>query len=118
MAYKDGYAGGYGQELPLTLFTAPLYNEKWGDERASHGKEWSLWRYFEPVVQTVQTVIISGGVVIPTATEGTATLTAAQIAGADSGTGENGLAVFRGKLNHTVSTSEASLLVAAGYTVA
>lgn len=116
MAYGDGYAGGYGLPLMTTLFTAPLFSEKWGDEKG-HDSQWSLWRFYEPVVSYVQSVIIVSGVVIPTAAEGTRTLTAAELASADVGTGENGKAIFRGKLTHEVSTAEGVLLSAAGYTV-
>jgi hypothetical protein len=112
----DGYAGGYGG-MPGTMFQAPKFSDRWGSEEIGHEKVWSLWRYYEPVVEFVQTVIISGGVAIPTATEGARTLTAAEIAGADAGSGEGGKAVFRGRLTHPVTAGEATILTTAGYTV-
>ena len=116
MAYDDGYAGGYGGMVG-TMFMAPKFSDRWGDEEVGHERVWSLWRHYEPVVEFVQTVIISGGVAIPTASEGARTLTPAEIAGADAGTGEGGKAVFRGRLSHEVSMSEATILSNAGYTV-
>ncbi len=116
MAYSDGYAGGYAGG-GLTLFTAPLFSNKWGDEFGGHAKKHSVWRYYEPMVEFVQTVIIASGVVIPTAAQGARTLTTNELDSADAGTGQSGKAVFRGRKQHTVSVAEGSLLSNAGYTV-
>jgi len=120
MAYSGGYLTGYvgvvGQPPPFFL-QPPLESSKWGAEIIGHEAKWSLWRWYEPMVQFPRTIVITAGVVPPLASEGLKTFVAGDFEAADSGSGEDGKAVFRGRLAHVVTTIEKDLLVAAGYTV-
>lgn len=116
MAYDDGYFGGYGPSFTLGQFTAPTYSIAWLDETGhGHDPKYSLWRHYSPLL-TVQTVVISGGIVTPRAGQ-TKTFTVDELAAADAGSGEGGKSIFRGQATHDVNDTEATLLMAAGYTV-
>jgi len=59
-------------------------------------------------------VLITGGVVTPY--PGRTVPTVDEMNAADSGSGENGKAVFLGGRSYTVTSEEETLLIAAGYT--
>jgi hypothetical protein len=80
-----------------------------------HAPVFSLWRYFADGIATQRVVIITSGVA--NASPGYATATVDQFNNADAGSGENGLAVFRGGVTYTVTAGEDTILTAAGYTV-
>lgn len=97
-------------------FTPPTHKAKLAPEEEGHSKKWSLWRHYNWLDEG-RTVIIDGGTVIPEASAGPRLFTTDELAAADSGSGENGLAVFRGARTYTVNSTESTKLQAAGYTV-
>lgn len=116
MSYKDGYDDGYSEPPPLTTFHAPVFYDPMKKE-AGAKEGYSLWRWYDDIVPVVQPVIIASGTVIPTAAEGRRIFTVDELAAADAGSGEEGKAIFRGKMQHDVTSEEGTLLDAAGYTV-
>lgn len=101
----------------MPVFTPPVHADRWGKEDIGHTKRWSLWRWYEPVVEFPRTVIIRSGVAEPLFSEGLRTFSPADFTAADSGSGEEGQAVFRGKASHNITETEETILEAAGYTV-
>jgi hypothetical protein len=96
------------------------------ENQGGEADKYSLWRFYTDILQTGYSVIISQGVATPApgiitppaytltgTTEPNATF---QGIGADPGSGEGGLAWFRGGLTYTVTEDEYNILVTAGYT--
>lgn len=94
----------------MTTFIAPTYRVPYGREEP---KEWSLFRYYDGF-EREYVVIIDGGT--PSTYPGLVSPSTSTLAGADSGSGENGLAIFRGGRSYEISASEESALNSAGYT--
>lgn len=112
MAYGDGYGGGYGGNSTVTFAT---YDTPHRPETVNHSNDWSLWRYYDGI-RTRRTIIITNGVATPS--PGAASLTADDYANADTGSGENGLAIWHGDDSvQTVTSAEGAILIAAGYVV-
>ena len=106
-----------------TTFTTPL-----NDEVVNHGERYSLWRHYAGVIPTPYVVLITGGVATPSPgtvspsvhdIKGNAEVpnATASYTGADSGSGDAGLAVFTGGITYTVTSAEETILLAAGYTM-
>ncbi len=75
----------------------------------------ALWRFFDGI-PTGQTVLIVGGAA--STYPGLVAPTEEVLATADAGSGHNGLAAFIGGHQWTLTSAEATILVAAGYTTA
>ena len=100
--------------LDMATFIPPTYTVPLNDEtQANHGPQHSLWRHYQGVIPTSYSVLITSGAA--TAYPGTVSPSADDIAGADTGSGEGGLAWFRGGIAYTVTAGEASALTTAGY---
>ena len=99
----------------MATFTPPTYFMPWGPENAAgFGEKWSLWRHYDGI-PTGYVVLITSGVA--TASPGRASVTTDEILAADSGSGDDGRAHFRGGIGYAVTTAEKTILEAAGYTV-
>jgi hypothetical protein len=89
-------------------------------ERIGHSPKWSLWRWFtdntEGFIPVARTVLIVSGVAVPLATEGPRTFTQDDLDTADSGSGDNGQAIFRAGTDYTITAGEDTILTAGGYT--
>ena len=104
----------------MPTFSPTTYKLGLKDESlGGHAPKWSLWRHYAGVITTPYVAWIRGGVANPSpggsATTGLSDPTHADVA--DSGSGENDLAIFVGGRTYTVTDSEQTILVAAGYTV-
>jgi len=97
----------------MPTFTPTTYDLGKLPEEAGHGPDWSLWRYFRDGIAAQYVVIITGGVANPS--PGYASPSVDQFNNADSGSGENGKAIFRGGETYTVTDGEKVILIAAGY---
>ena len=80
------------------------------DEKHDHV---SLWRHYGVPIATGYSVLITSGTA--TTAPGKISPTAGEIAAADSGSGEGGLAWFRGGIAYTITSAEETILNAAGY---
>ena len=114
----------------MATFTPTTYGEKINDESGGGEKgRHSVWRLYGSPIQTSYVVIIRSGVanaspgsISPdsmTQITGNAEVTNAvtSYAAADSGSGDDGRAVFRGGATYTVTAGEETILLAAGYTM-
>ena len=95
----------------MPTFTPTTY----GMPIPTEGEKFSLWRHYGLPIQTSYSVLITGGVA--TTAPGKISPTAGEIADADTGSGEGGKAWFRGGIAYTVTSAEAVILAAAGYTI-
>ena len=75
----------------------------------------SMWRLYGTPVGVGYSVIITGGVVTPA--PGRIGASVDDLAGADSGSGDNGLSVFTRGATYSISEAEKDILVAAGYSM-
>lgn len=99
----------------MATFTPTTYNRPINPESTGHGEKYSMWRHYGSPIPVGYVVIITGGTA--NASPGGIGLTADDWAGADSGSGEGGKAIFRGGITYTVTAGEQTILEAAGYTV-
>lgn len=102
----------------IPTFTPPTYNLNIPDRREETqgaANDNMFWGHYGKAIPTGYSVLITGGVA--TASPGTITPTAGDIADSDSGSGEGGKAWFRGGNVYTVTSAEQTILEAAGYTV-
>ncbi len=74
----------------------------------------ALWRFYDGIPVGYTVLIVSG---VASVHPGLAAPTEEQLAGADAGSGHNGLAAFIGGITWTVTAGEDTILTAAGYTV-
>ena len=107
----------------MPTFTPTTYGMPIPDEKHDHV---SLWRHYGLPIQTGYSVIISEGVATPapgvisppirdiTGNAAVPNATETHV-GADAGSGEGGLAWFRGGISYTITSAEETILVAAGY---
>lgn len=115
-----------GGDLSVTLtgttvtFTPPTYGQRIGPP--SYGSRtqvvdelFSLWRHYGTPIQVGWNIVISGSTVYPQFSAGPGGVDVDRIAAADTGSGENGKAWFRGGISYTITSAEAGLLRAAGY---
>ena len=102
----------------MTTLAMTHYLTPWKAEGVGHGKELSLWRWFDGF-RTPHTVIITDGVA--NAAPGYAVIPGDAIADADSSTSDTeyeGKAVWSSKrAPHTVTAAEGTILTTAGYVV-
>ena len=113
----------------MPSFTPPTYGVKINDEtQGGEPARYSLWRHYGTPIQTGYVVLIRSGAA--NASPGTVTPNSmTQITGnaevpnatanytaADDGSGEGGLAYFRGGIQYTITAAEDTILKAAGYT--
>ena len=125
MAYAAGYATGYEDSMPTftpTTYGAKINAETQGGETERH----SLWRQYGLPIQAAYTVIVRSGVanaspgtISPNATTqitGNADVPNAvtSYAAADSGSGDDGRAVFSRAATYTVTAAEETILLDAG----
>lgn len=112
MAYVDGYAGGY---LAGAVVTFETFDTPWAAEGQGHHDKYSLWRWYSGF-RTARVIIITGGVATPS--PGLAQATTEQYAAADTGSGQDGKAIWHSTNRaQTVSSGEGSILTTAGYSV-
>ncbi len=100
-------------DMATVAFTS--YDIPHGAESVGHGEEWSLWRWYNGIA-VGRVIMITNGVATPS--PGAATATADQYAAADAGSGQDGKAIWHttdGAV--TVTSAEATILIAAGYTL-
>ena len=114
----------------MPSFTPPTYGEAiTGKEETNGGSadHRSMWRQFGTPISVGYTVLITSGVastypgvISPTVHQikGNAEVpnATATFTGADAGSGEGGLAYFRGGQEYTITAAEDTILKAAGYT--
>jgi hypothetical protein len=101
----------------MATFTPGTWDQsKLPEEGGPHAPTHSMWRYFTDGIPREYVVIITSGVA--NASPGYATPSVAQFNNADSGSGENGKAIFRGTNTYTITAGEDTILQAAGYTTA
>jgi len=124
--YSSGYSSGYG----ATTFTPDTYGVPLNAEtQGGEGEQHSMWRHFGTPIQVGYTVLITSGVAttapgtvspdtndirgnsteVPNAT--------ATYSGVDTGSGEGGLAWFRGGITYAITNAEQTILQTAGYTM-
>ena len=99
----------------MATFTPDTYTIPINPESNGHGEQHSMWRHYQGVIPVGYSVLITSGTA--TTSPGVVSPTADQIAAADAGSGEGGLAWFRGGITYTVTSAEGTALTAAGYTV-
>lgn len=98
----------------MPTFTPPTYEAPFLPEtHCGYPEKYAVMRFYSYPVG--YSVLITGGVA--TDSPGTTAPTPAQIAAADSGSGENGKAWFRGGIEYAVTSTEQTILEAAGFTV-
>ena len=115
----------------MPTFTPDTYGVKINSEtQGGEGERFSLWRHYGLPIQTSYVVIITDGVATAapgrkspnymTDIVGNAEVdnAVASYDGADSGSGDDGRAVFQGGITYNVTSAEETILEAAGYTVA
>lgn len=98
-------------EFTPETYGKPILPETQGGET----EEYSMWRHYGTPIQVGYSVLITGGEATPS--PGTVSPTNGDCNAADTGSGEGGLAWFRGGITYTVSDAEETILVAAGYTM-
>jgi hypothetical protein len=117
MAYEEGYETGYDDvATPSFTFTPPTFSRRIlpdFDEVRSGGRA-GLWRHFGSPINVGYHVIITSGTA--TTYPGRTAVPTNEITGADTGSGENGIAWFRGGISYTVTQNEKTALESAGYT--
>ena len=112
----------------MSTFTPTTYGEAIGAENKDHPTGHSMWRLYGTPIPTPYTVIITSGVASPSPgvthpslhdLKGNAEVpnATASYAGADSGSGDDGRAVFTGGRTYTVTAGEETILLAAGYSM-
>lgn len=108
----------------MPTFSPPLENQpetmiERGNRRkdVEHDAKYSLYRYYLPVLQHGRTVTITNGVVTPVASAPAIQFDASVFAAADTGSGLNGKAVWRGSRTTPVDNTDAAKLELAGYTI-
>jgi hypothetical protein len=107
--FSSGFSSGYGNPK----FRPDTYFAHRRAETVNHSERFSLWRYFDGV-PTEYVVIITSGVASPA--PGRTSPSVDDINDADSGSGEQGLAVFRGGRLYEITGAENVILTTAGYT--
>lgn len=100
----------------MPTFVPPTRNiavnpETEGGELERH----SMWRHYGSPIPVGYTVLITSGVA--STYPGLVSPSTDQIAAADAGSGEEGLAYFRGGIEYTITSAEDAILTSAGYTV-
>ncbi len=99
--------------MPTIAFTS--YDVPHDDESVGHAEKWSLWRWYGGIAVS-RVIMITNGVATPS--PGAATATADQYADADTGSGQGGKAIWHTSDGAvTVTAAEATILIAAGYTL-
>ena len=99
----------------MATVTFTTYLTPWAAESVNHGKDYSLWRWFDGF-RTARIIIITGGVATPS--PGNATATADEYANADVGSGQDGKAIWHSQPDaYTVTAGEGTILTTAGYIV-
>ena len=112
----------------MTTFTPTTFTVPLNAETNGHSAVYSMWRYHGGVIPTPYVVLITDGVATPSPgivspsvhdMKGNAEVPNATstVAGADSGSGDAGYAVFTGGRTYTVTAAEVTILEAAGYTM-
>ena len=72
-----------------------------------------MWRHYGGAIQTGYSVLITSGTATPS--PGVVSPNANDVNAADTGSGEGGLAWFRGGIAYTITSAEESALNSAGY---
>ena len=115
----------------MPVFTPPTRAEAIEGEEQSAPKiapHVSMWRHYGTPIPTSYSVLITSGVATPYPgiaspsvhqIKGNAEVpnATASFAGADAGSGNDGLAYFSGGITYTVTSGEETILVAAGYSM-
>jgi hypothetical protein len=97
----------------MSTFIPPTRSDPIGPESVNHSERFSLWRHYGTSIPVSYSVIITSGAA--TAAPGRVSPSADDIAGADTGSGEGGLAWFRGGQTYTITSAEETILTSAGY---
>ena len=97
----------------MATFIPPTYGDPIGPEADGHSERYSMWRHYGTPIKVGYSVLITDGTA--TTAPGRVSPTADDIAGADTGSGEGGLAWFRGGISYTITSAEETILTAAGY---
>ena len=100
----------------MLTFSPPTYKIPINPEtQGGEGAEHSLWRQYLGVIPVGYSVLITSGTA--TTYPGVASPSADDVAAADTGSGEGGLAWFRGGIEYTITSAEKTILEAAGYVI-
>ena len=97
-------------------FTPPTYSLALARGKPGSAAD-MLYRHYGTPIKVGWNVVIKDSVVIPQYAAGPGSITADDIANADTGSGENGKAWFRGGIDYEITQAEYTLLSAAGYTI-
>ncbi len=100
----------------MPTFTPDTYGQKINDEDGggSHDKKFSMWRHYGTPIQVGYVVHITSGAA--NTAPGATMIDTDTEKGADSGSGEDGRAVFKNGSTYTITSAEETILNAAGYT--
>ncbi len=74
-----------------------------------------MWRHYGTPIPVGYSVVITSGVATPS--PGTVSILTTTVNDADTGSGDGGLAWFRGGIEYTVTDAEGVILTTAGYTL-
>jgi len=101
----------------MATFTPTTYNEAiTGEEQHNLSlPHISMWRHYGGVIPTGYVVLITSGVA--NASPGSISPSIDDMAGADSGSGDGGLAIFSRGATYTVTAGEQTILETAGYSM-
>jgi len=101
----------------MPTFTPTTYNEAiTGEEQHNLSRPHeSMWRHYGSPIPVGYVVIITSGAA--NASPGSISPSVDDMAGADAGSGDGGLAIFSRGATYTVTAGEDTILTAAGYTV-
>ena len=99
----------------MATVTFSTYDTVWNAEGQGHAKRYSLWRWYDGF-RTARVIMITGGVATPS--PGLAQATVDQYDAADSGSGQDGKAIWHSTNQaQTVTSAEGTILTTAGYSV-
>jgi len=100
----------------IPTFTPDTYGVRINDEtQGGEAARFSLWRHYGLPIQTGYVVLITDGVASPS--PGRISPSVTDMAGADTGSGDDGRGVFSRGATYTVTDAEDTILTTAGYTV-
>ena len=97
----------------MATFTPPTYTTAYLPETVGHDADLSLFRWYDGITREYVVIITSS---TPSTYPGVVSPSVSDLAGADTGSGENGLAIFRGGRAYTITSAENTALTNAGYT--
>ena len=101
----------------MPTFATPTYTQAiTGEEEHNLSKKHaSMWRHYGGVIPVGYVVLITSGTATPT--PGRVSPSVDDIKGADTGSGDDGRAVFSRGATYTVTAGEQTILETAGYTI-